>query len=93
MVSTANLLPIDWRDIENVRKSVTLHHPAEYVPQSVWMQDFPLRSTPVSHDPKATDFPATWANILHSLNVVPALLTMGKNGVRILLLSITATDN
>ncbi|KAK7684382.1 hypothetical protein QCA50_012329 [Cerrena zonata] len=64
MVSTANLLPIDWRDIEN----------------SVWMQDFPLRSAPIPHDSKASDFPATWTRILRSLNVAPALITMGKNG-------------
>lgn len=45
------------------------------------MQDFPLRSAPIPHDSKASDFPATWTRILRSLNVAPALITMGKNGV------------
>ncbi|CAL1698599.1 unnamed protein product [Somion occarium] len=64
VVSTANLLPIDWRDIEN----------------SVWVQDVPLRPRPIPHESKANDFPAAWTRILHSLNVAPALITMVKNG-------------
>ncbi|CAL1698618.1 unnamed protein product [Somion occarium] len=64
VVSTANLLPIDWRDIEN----------------SVWVQDVLLRPRPTPHESKVNDFPAAWTRILHSLNVAPALITMVKNG-------------
>ncbi|THH28564.1 hypothetical protein EUX98_g5632 [Antrodiella citrinella] len=64
VVSTANLIQYDWRDIEN----------------TAWVQDFPLRSAPIPHDPKATDFPATFSRILRSLNVVAALLNMARNG-------------
>ncbi|TCD60766.1 hypothetical protein EIP91_009535 [Steccherinum ochraceum] len=63
VVSTANLIHYDWKDIEN----------------TVWVQDFPLRSSPIPHDSKATDFPATLTRILRSVNVVPALLSMVKN--------------
>ncbi|KAJ3548645.1 hypothetical protein NMY22_g1191 [Coprinellus aureogranulatus] len=60
VVSTANLIAYDWRDMEN----------------SVWLQDVPKRQTPIRHDPKADDFPATLQYMLHSINVAPALKAM-----------------
>jgi len=38
-----------------------------------WVQDFPLRSSPIPHDPKAADFPATLQRVLRKLNFQPAL--------------------
>ncbi|KAI0076842.1 phospholipase D/nuclease [Panus rudis PR-1116 ss-1] len=64
VVSTANLVPYDWRDIEN----------------SVWLQDLPLRPQPISHDPKADDIGVAWARVLRAVNVQPALITLAKNG-------------
>ncbi|TEB20188.1 phospholipase D/nuclease [Coprinellus micaceus] len=60
VISTANLIAYDWRDMEN----------------SVWLQDVPARQTPIRHDPKADDFPATLQHMLHSINVAPALKAM-----------------
>lgn len=61
VVSTANLITYDWRDMEN----------------TVWLQDIPLRSSPIAHDPKATeDFASVLQYVLHSLNVRPALSVM-----------------
>jgi len=61
VVSTANLIAYDWRDMEN----------------TVWLQDVPLRSSPIAHDPKATDdFPAVLQRMLHSMHVRPALSSM-----------------
>ncbi|KAI0056848.1 phospholipase D/nuclease, partial [Artomyces pyxidatus] len=62
-VSTANLVEIDWRDIEN----------------TVWVQDVPRRSSPIAHDSKASDFPATFEYVLKSLNVEPALMSLVQN--------------
>jgi hypothetical protein len=41
--------------------------------QTVWMQDFPLRDKPIAHDCTATDFPATFQNVLKAADVEPAL--------------------
>ncbi|KAF8637115.1 hypothetical protein AX17_003019 [Amanita inopinata Kibby_2008] len=61
VVSTANLIAYDWRDMEN----------------SVWLQDVPQRSSPIPHDPRAPDdFPTVLQRVLHSVNVRPALATM-----------------
>ncbi|KAF5376628.1 hypothetical protein D9615_007854 [Tricholomella constricta] len=61
VVSTANLIAYDYRDMEN----------------TVWLQDIPLRSKPMPHDPKApSDFPTVLQWVLHSVNVQPALKTM-----------------
>ncbi|TFK18940.1 phospholipase D/nuclease [Coprinopsis marcescibilis] len=60
VVSTANLIAYDWRDMEN----------------SVWLQDVPLRSVPAQKDPKADDFPATLQYMLIAVNVAPALTAM-----------------
>ncbi|KAF8154246.1 tyrosyl-DNA phosphodiesterase-domain-containing protein [Crassisporium funariophilum] len=61
VISTANLVAYDWRDMEN----------------SVWLQDIPLRSKPIPHDPKASgDFPSSLQRMLHAVNVKPALVTM-----------------
>jgi len=62
-IPTANFVDYDWRDIEN----------------SVWVQDVPLRQTPIRHDTKASDFPATLQRVLHQLNV-PAALGAHING-------------
>ncbi|KIP12180.1 hypothetical protein PHLGIDRAFT_124343 [Phlebiopsis gigantea 11061_1 CR5-6] len=64
VVSTANLIEYDWRDIEN----------------SVWVQDVPLRPAPIAHDAKASDFPTAFTRVLRAVNVVPALLTLIRNG-------------
>ncbi|SJL01230.1 uncharacterized protein ARMOST_04548 [Armillaria ostoyae] len=60
VISTANLVPFDYRDIENV----------------VWLQDIPPRGTPIANDPKADDFPATMQRVLHGVNVRRALELM-----------------
>ncbi|KAF5314322.1 hypothetical protein D9619_011921 [Psilocybe cf. subviscida] len=64
VISTANLITYDWRDMEN----------------SVWLQDIPLRSKPLSAaDPKTTstdDFPAVLQRLLNAVNVKPALAAM-----------------
>jgi hypothetical protein len=42
--------------------------------QTVWLQDVPLRSSPIPHDPRAVDdFPAVFQRALRALNVAPAL--------------------
>ncbi|KJA22168.1 hypothetical protein HYPSUDRAFT_41333 [Hypholoma sublateritium FD-334 SS-4] len=61
VISTANLISYDWKDMEN----------------SVWLQDIPLRSKPVPHDPKATDdFAAALQRVLLGVNVKAALQAM-----------------
>ncbi|KAK0490374.1 tyrosyl-DNA phosphodiesterase-domain-containing protein [Armillaria novae-zelandiae] len=60
VISTGNLVPFDYRDIENV----------------VWLQDIPPRGTPIVNDPKADDFPATMQRVLHGVNVRRALELM-----------------
>ncbi|KAG9050325.1 hypothetical protein FS837_006197 [Tulasnella sp. UAMH 9824] len=57
MISTANFVDYDWRDIEN----------------TAWVQDIPLRVKPIEHDPKADDFPAQFQHVLSKLNFAPAL--------------------
>jgi len=50
--------------------------------QSVWLQDIPLRSKPIPHDPKASDdFAATLQRMLHAVNVKPALSAMISDNV------------
>jgi tyrosyl-DNA phosphodiesterase-1 len=64
VISTANLIDYDWRDIEN----------------AVWLQDLPPRSTPIPHDPKVIDdFPSIMQNVLRAVNVRPALANMLAN--------------
>ncbi|RDB17512.1 Tyrosyl-DNA phosphodiesterase 1 [Hypsizygus marmoreus] len=61
VISTANLIAYDYRDMEN----------------TVWLQDLPLRSKPIPHDPKASeDFPSILQAMLYAINVGPALKTM-----------------
>ncbi|KAG9019606.1 hypothetical protein FRB90_012452 [Tulasnella sp. 427] len=57
MISTANFVDYDWRDIEN----------------TAWVQDLPLRSKSIEDDPKADDFPAQFQHVLTKLNFAPAL--------------------
>ncbi|KAG8915391.1 hypothetical protein FRC01_003676, partial [Tulasnella sp. 417] len=57
MISTANFVDYDWRDIEN----------------TAWVQDIPIRPKPIEHDPKADDFPAQFQRVLSKLNFAPAL--------------------
>ncbi|ETW80095.1 hypothetical protein HETIRDRAFT_459808 [Heterobasidion irregulare TC 32-1] len=63
VISTANLVDFDWRDIEN----------------TVWVQDIPIRQTPIAHDPKASDFPTSFERVLKALNVGPALTSFVHN--------------
>ncbi|KIJ61757.1 hypothetical protein HYDPIDRAFT_183128 [Hydnomerulius pinastri MD-312] len=73
VISTANLIDYDWRDIEN----------------AVWLQDVPPRPSAIPHDPKATDdFPAILQNVLRAVNVRPALANMLANDPPLLLLRI-----
>ncbi|THH13363.1 hypothetical protein EW146_g6842 [Bondarzewia mesenterica] len=65
-ISTANLIDFDWSDVEN----------------TVWVQDVPRRPSPIPHDPKASDFPAVFEDILRALNVSPALISSVHNDVR-----------
>ncbi|KAI0673243.1 phospholipase D/nuclease [Trametes maxima] len=63
VVSTANLIEYDWRDIEN----------------SVWVQDVPKRPSPVSLPSDTEDFASTMVRVLHALNVAPALVNFLRN--------------
>ncbi|PPR00298.1 hypothetical protein CVT24_004588 [Panaeolus cyanescens] len=59
VISTANLIDYDWRDMEN----------------SVWLQDIPLRSRPLTVTSKdnVDDFPTILQRMLYAINVKPAL--------------------
>ncbi|KAG8908766.1 hypothetical protein FRB99_003004 [Tulasnella sp. 403] len=59
VITTANFIGYDWRDIEN----------------TAWVQDIPLRSHPIEHDPDADDFPSQFRYALSKLNVPPALVS------------------
>ncbi|KAI0350558.1 phospholipase D/nuclease [Trametes cingulata] len=67
VVSTANLVDYDWRDIEN----------------TVWVQDVPKLQAPApapappSSD--AEDFASSMIRVLHALNVAPALINHLRN--------------
>ncbi|KAF8547998.1 phospholipase D/nuclease [Imleria badia] len=64
VISTANLIDYDWRDIEN----------------AVWLQDVPPRSKPIPHERKVIDdFPSIMQKVLHAVNVHPALANMLTN--------------
>ncbi|KAF8264858.1 tyrosyl-DNA phosphodiesterase-domain-containing protein [Lactarius quietus] len=60
VVSTANLMDHDWRDIEN----------------TVWVQDVPRRPSPIPHEPKADDFPSVLERVLYAINVAPAITSL-----------------
>ncbi|KAJ7595721.1 tyrosyl-DNA phosphodiesterase-domain-containing protein [Mycena floridula] len=64
VVTTANLIAHDYRNIENY----------------MWLQDIPLRAKPLTKEPKQDDddFAAILQRVLHSLNVRPALETTLK---------------
>jgi len=64
IVSTANLMDHDWRDIEN----------------TVWVQDVPRRPSPIPHEPKADDFPSTFERVLYAINVAPAITGLVSTG-------------
>ncbi|KAH9957834.1 tyrosyl-DNA phosphodiesterase-domain-containing protein [Russula dissimulans] len=64
IVSTANLMDHDWRDIEN----------------TVWVQDVPRRLSPIPHEPKADDFPSTFEHVLYAINVAPAITSLVSTG-------------
>ncbi|KIJ10133.1 hypothetical protein PAXINDRAFT_86497, partial [Paxillus involutus ATCC 200175] len=64
VISTANLIDYDWRDIQN----------------AVWLQDVPPWSQPLPHDSKdVDDFPSMMQKVLHVVNVRPALANMLAN--------------
>ncbi|KAG6877299.1 hypothetical protein C0992_010317 [Termitomyces sp. T32_za158] len=67
VVSTANLIAYDYRDMEN----------------TIWLQDFPQRNEPIRCDSKVSqDFPAVLQGVLRSLHVQPALKTIVNDNVR-----------
>ncbi|KAJ3848765.1 tyrosyl-DNA phosphodiesterase-domain-containing protein [Lentinula lateritia] len=63
VVSTANLIPYDWRDIEN----------------AVWLQDLPPlpKEAPFNRQDNES-FPSVMKRVLDAVNVMPALSTMLK---------------
>ncbi|KAI0651034.1 tyrosyl-DNA phosphodiesterase-domain-containing protein [Trametes meyenii] len=63
VVSTANLIEYDWRDIEN----------------SVWVQDIPKRSSPFVPPSDTEDFASSMVRVLHALNAAPALVNLLRN--------------
>lgn len=61
VISTANLVDYDWRDIEN----------------AVWLQDVSLRAKPIPQDHKVIDdFPSIMQHVLRAVNVRDALTNM-----------------
>ncbi|KAJ4473667.1 tyrosyl-DNA phosphodiesterase-domain-containing protein [Lentinula aciculospora] len=65
VVSTANLIPYDWRDIEN----------------AVWLQDLSLLSKHTTFDKQDKEsFPYIIKRVLDRVNVTPALSLMLKQG-------------
>ena len=66
MISTANLIDHDWRDIEN----------------TVWVQDVPRRPSPIAHEPKADDFASVFERVLYAINVAPAITSLVSTDVR-----------
>lgn len=78
VISTANLIDHDWRDIENVGSFTFLGSaPCYKILQAVWLQDIPPRSTPIPHERKVVDdFPSIIQKVLHAVNVHPALANM-----------------
>ncbi|KNZ71939.1 hypothetical protein J132_05214 [Termitomyces sp. J132] len=86
VVSTANLIAYDYRDIENVVHIFLDFCRAELnSQQTIWLQDIPQRNEPLQNDSKALqDFPTVLQGVLHSLHVQPALRTMTKDNVSLL---------
>ena len=84
VISTANLIDYDWRDIENVGCSTFLVLVLcinEFL-QAVWLQDVPPRPMPIPHERKVMDdFPSIMQKILRAVNVHPALENMLANDV------------
>ena len=66
VVSTANLIDQDWRDIED----------------TVWIQDVPRRPSPIPHELKADDFPSKLESDLYAINVAPSIASLVSIGVR-----------
>jgi tyrosyl-DNA phosphodiesterase 1 len=56
--------------------------------QTAWLQDVPLRPSPAQQrDPKGLeDFPAMMQRVLHAVNVRPALVSLLKADVSLLLM-------
>ncbi|KAG7090465.1 hypothetical protein E1B28_009580 [Marasmius oreades] len=64
-ITTANLVPFDWRDIEN----------------AAWVQDFQPLASPCTFDSNNTSsFQYMMKRVLDSVNVRPALATLLKQG-------------
>lgn len=81
VISTANLIAYDWRDMENVLFP-SLHSTLTLIAaQSVWLQDIPLRSKPIDNRKVTDDFPAILQRTLHAVNVRPALAAMISDNV------------
>ena len=76
VISTANLIDIDWRDIENVRTPLLTEQNLSktFSLKTAWVQDIPRRSSAIPHDPKITDdFPSIMQYVLQKTYVRPAL--------------------
>lgn len=56
-ITTANLVPLDWRDIEN----------------TAWVQDIPLRAARIPRDSRAQDFPSHLEKALSALDIQSGL--------------------
>jgi hypothetical protein len=62
VVSTANLIDQDWRDIED----------------TVWIQDVPRRPSPIPHELKADDFPSKLESNLYAIDVAPSIVVLSR---------------
>ncbi|KAG6867719.1 hypothetical protein C0993_011965 [Termitomyces sp. T159_Od127] len=78
VVSTANLIAYDYRDMENVFIFLMSADLNSLDPrQTIWLQDIPQQKETIKHDSKASqDFPTVLQGVLHSLHVQPALRTV-----------------
>ena len=84
-IPTANLVQYDYRDIENVRNSLSalMRAPCRIaranspLPQFAWLQDIPQRPA-LKPEPKSNpeDFPSIMQRVLEALNIRPALQAM-----------------
>ena len=51
-----------------------------------WVQDIPMRESPIARDPEdLDDFPTMFQHVLHAVNVRPALQNMLRTDVRSIL--------
>ena len=90
VISTANLVDYDWRDIENASRFRSIFVAGNenanllMTRQTVWVQDIPKLPSPVAADPKQENFASAMVRVLHGVNVAPALANFLSNDVRYL---------